>query len=197
MEKPPIAQTADTKQDRTLEVICKPQLIWHEDGGIGATMIFSQGDSEPNMPKRVNSHGDLKLTGLPANAKYTNNVDITIKLDTSMMTDKNGNPVVGRWATAAEGPVINGAATGFCWFCTVHNVDSRDYDPAPIDVPGMSTHLINNVEVMIDDNTTDAAPDYAYCLGLVLPDYNNYYITLDPMLGSKGVSRVNPTMLRS
>ena len=194
-----LSQTQETDLDRTIEVKCTPTLIWREDGGIGASFEFEQTGQSPDnndMKNRVKKDGDLKLTKLKDANGFTDNVDITFTLDTSKMVDKQGNPVAGRWATATEysgtGPV-----TGFLWFCEVQDVERREYDTTPITVEGMTAARLSDMKVQIDDNTDDKAPDYAYCLGLVLPDRGNYYITLDPMVGSKGTSRVNPMMLRS
>lgn len=188
----------DDLKDRTIHVKVTPTLVWRADGGIGATVVFKQTGQEPdhsNMKNRVASDGDLKLSGLTARKNYNDNVDITFTLDTSEMVDKDGNSVDGRWATATEysgtGPV-----TGYLWFCAVQNVARRQYDTTPIDIDGMSAVRVSDTEVQIDDDTADSAPDYAYCLGLVLPAYNDYYITLDPMLGSKGTSGVNNFMLK-
>lgn len=187
-----------TLQDRTIAMTCTPTLIWRGDGGIGASVVFSQTGQNPDnndMKNRVKRDGDIKLTGLKDENGFTDNVDITITLDTSQMKDQGQEPVAGRWATASEysgtGPV-----TGGLWFCAVQNVQRREYDTAPITVPGMEAKRLSDSQVQIDDNTADSAPDYAYCLGLVLPGYNNYYITLDPMLGSKGASGVNAFMLK-
>lgn len=180
------------KDDRALEAIVTPTLIWRADGGIGASVAYAQGTSNPNMPNRVRPNGDLKMTGLQENAKFTDNVDVTFSLDTSKMVDQSGNPVPGRWATATEysgqGPV-----TGFAWLCNIPDHSKPAYDPTPISVPGMTTVRVSDTQVMIDDNTDDAAPDYGYCLGLVLdrPGLAPYYITLDPRIGSKGSSGIN------
>ncbi|WP_341712783.1 hypothetical protein [Erythrobacter sp.] len=201
MEQQTLSQTTgpqDTKKDRTIAVTCTPTLIWNSDGSIGASATFTQTGQTPdhsNMKNRVASDGDLKLSGLKAKDGYNDNVDITFTLDTSQMVDKNGNSVAGRWATATEysgtGPV-----TGYLWFCQVQNVSKREYNTTPITITGMSAVRGGDTQVTIDDDTDDTAPDYAYCLGLVLPDNGDYYITLDPMLGSKGTSGVNEFMLR-
>jgi hypothetical protein len=183
-------QTTDGQVDRTLAVTCRPLLIWHGTNppNIGATAVYTQAGSNPNMPNRVSTNGDLKLDHLPSNANFNDNVDVTITLDTSGLVDPNGNPVQGRWAFANEGPLMLGSPTGFCWFCTVTNSGSRQYDPTPITISDMSTSRLSDTQVLIDDDTVNSDPDYAFCLGLVLPQYNNYYITLDPIIGSKGKS---------
>ncbi|WP_324827064.1 hypothetical protein [Qipengyuania zhejiangensis] len=185
--------------DRSIEVTVTPTLNYPASGQYGATVEYTQTGQDPdtgNMKNRVKKNGDLKLTNLQDADGYTDNVDITFTLDSSKMVDEHGNAVTGRWATKTEysgtGPV-----TGFLWFCTVTDAEKREYDTAPIDVPGMTAVRLSDQQVQIDDNTDDSAPDYGYCLGLVLSSKNGYYITLDPMLGSKGTSGVNEFMLKA
>lgn len=191
-------ETEQGDKDRTIAVTVTPTLNYPKPGQFGATIEYDQTGQDPdngNMKNRVKKNGDLKLTNLQDEDGYTDNVDITFTLDTSKMVDQQGNPVQGRWATATEysgtGPV-----TGFLWFCRVIDASKREYDETPIQITGMTAERLSDMEVKIDDNTDDAAPDYGYCLGLVLSSEGNYYITLDPMLGSKGNTTVPPMMLR-
>lgn len=191
-------ETQQGDKDRTIEVTVTPTLKFDGKGGITAKIKYEQTGQDPNnenMENRVKNNGDLKLTGLDSESGYTDNVDITFTLDTSEMEDPNKNPVEGRWAYATEysgkGPV-----TGFLWFCAVIDAEKREYDLTPINIPGMTAARLDDTQVQIDDNTPATAPDYGYCLGLVLPAYDNYYLTLDPMLGSKGNTTIPPMMLR-
>lgn len=184
----------DAKPDRTLVVICTPRLVWtswNRPYSIGATFTcnYSAFGSNPPMPNSVLPNGDLVLDRLPDPRDFNNNVDVTINLDTTQLFDHTGqNPVRGRWATSTEysgtGPV-----TGFGWFCAVQNTPRRQYDTTPISVQGMSFIRLSDTQLMINDDTPNNGPDYAYCLGLVLPDYDNYYITLDPVIGGKGTTQ--------
>lgn len=190
---------AGTGTDRTIEITCTPTLIWYDDGSsIGATATYRQtGANPPSMNGRVTPNGNIRLDNMPAVPGYNDNVDITIVLDTSQMKDQGRLPVAGRWATGTEGPVYNGKNTGFCWFCAENTSLNPPYDPTqPITITNMSAHLDSDGNVVVNDDTPDSAPDYGYCLGLVLPDNGNYFITLDPMLGSKGNSNVNAFMLK-
>ena len=175
---------AGTKSDRTIFMTCTPVLTYPSPGNYGATLTWTQTGGDPNsMIGRVDANGNIRLTNMPNNANYNDNVDITIDLDTSQLVDENGNTVTGRFATATEysgtGPV-----TGYAWFC---GIDANgNYDPdAPITVDGMSVTREGDTEILINDDTADDAPNYAFCLGLVLSSKNNYYITLDPIISTK------------
>jgi hypothetical protein len=196
-------QTLDaiTKPDRTLVISCKPTLIWTSATppysiGASATYTYVSTGSNPDMTGRVHADGDIILHPLPQPQDFTNNVDITMMLDATGLVDPAGNAVRGRWALSTEysgtGPV-----TGFAWFCAVQNVSRGQYDKTPIDVDGMSVARIGDTQILIDDNTPgNSSNDYAYCLGLVLPDYGNYYITLDPIVTGKGGGGNPPMMLK-
>jgi hypothetical protein len=175
---------AGTKSDRTIIMTCTPVLTYPSPGNFGATVTFTQSGGDPNgMNGRVDANGNIRLTNMPSNANYNHNVDITIELDTSQLVDQNGNSVVGRWALATESSGT-GPGTGFCWFCGV-NADGSYNASLPITIDGMTTSRTGDTEVLINDDTADDGPSYAYCLGLVLPDFNNYYITLDPRITTK------------
>lgn len=183
----------DAKPDRTLMVLCRPRLVWNSWNrpySINApfTCNYSALGSYPQMPpSTVQPNGDLVLDKLPDSKDFNNNIDVTIGLDPSQLFDHTGkNPVRARWATSTEysgtGPV-----TGFGWFCAVQNAPRRQYDTTPISVQGMGFLRLSDNQLMINDDTNNNGPSYAYCLGLVLPDYDNYYITLDPVIGGKGI----------
>ena len=180
------AMTTETDTlDRQITMTCTPMLIWYDDGSIGATVTFTQTGGVPAaMNGRVDSHGAIDLTNMPTDDAYNDNIDVTINLDTSQMFDRDHqNAVAGRWATAeeysGEGPV-----TGFCWFCGT-DANGNYSSAVPILIPGMVTERLNDTAVLINDDTPDAGPAYAYCLGLVLPNNNGYYITIDPRITSK------------
>ena len=182
--------------DRTIEVTVTPTLNYPAPGQYGATVEYTQTGQDPdtgNMKNRVKKNGDVKLTNLQDVDRYTDNIDIVFTLDTSKLVDENGDKVEGRWATASEysgeGPV-----TGFLWYCTLKDATKREYDLTPISVPGMTAARLSDTQVQIDDNTPATAPDYAYCLGLVLSSKGGYYITLDPMIGGKGSTTIPPMM---
>lgn len=178
--------------DRTLAITATPRLTYPGPNQFGATMSYEQTGSDPNMPPVVDKKtGDITLKKMPSNNNYTDNVDITITLDTSQLVDQNGNPVQGRWAHENEysgtGPV-----TGFCWFCATPTPGCQK-DATPITVPGMATVRNSDTVVVIDDNTADGDTIYTFCLGLVLPEHGIYYITIDPKIVGKGIGaeRVN------
>lgn len=178
--------TETTTADRTISMTCTPVLVWYDDGSIGANVTFSQTGGVPSaMAGRVDSHGAINLADMPVDAAYNDNIDVTINLDTSQMFDQDRNAVAGRWATAeeysGEGPV-----TGFCWFCGT-DANGNYSSAIPVTIDGMTTSRLSDTAVLINDDTPDAGPAYAYCLGLVLvrPNQNNYYITIDPRITSK------------
>jgi hypothetical protein len=177
---------ADTGlNDRQIAMICKPVLVWHSATNIGATYTFIQIIGMPAaMNGRVGSDGSIDLTNMPADPAYNDNIDVTIMLDTSLMVTQDGTQAVaGRWAQAGEysgtGPV-----TGFGWFCGT-DANGNYSASVPITVPNMAFNRLGDNELMINDDTPDNAPGYAYAMGLVLPDYSDYYITLDPRITSK------------
>jgi len=170
--------------DRQITMTCTPVLVWNTDGSIGATFTFSQSNGVPDaMNGRVGSDGSINLTAMPQDNNYNDNIDITIMLDTSRMVDQSGNPVAGRWAYSNEwsgtGPV-----TGFGWFCGTDG-NGNYAASVPIAIPGMQFQRNSDNELVIDDDTPDNAPGYAYAMGLVLPNNGNYYITLDPRITTK------------
>ena len=199
----------DTKKDRKLTIQCTPTLIWNGTNppNIGATMAFAESDSDPNMPNAVNSAtGDINIMHMPANAKYTDNIDITLVLDPSNLKDANGNPLTGnpvaRWAHSDEGPTYTAAGgktkhLGYCWFCEITNLQKRQYNfSPPIDIAKVSISRPDHLNVLIDDNTAVGSPAIAFCMAFVLPGYNNYYISFDPLISSKSGGGDPPFMLK-
>jgi hypothetical protein len=187
---------AGTKSDRTIIMTCTPVLTYPSPGNYSATLTWTQTGGDPNsMNGRVDANGNIRLTNMPNNANYNDNVDITINLDTSRLVDENGNPVTGRFATSTEysgtGPV-----TGYAWFCGIDANGNYNLD-APITIDGMSATRESDTQVLINDDTADNGPSYAFCLGLVLTSLSNspYYITLDPTITTKS-TRTTSFMLK-
>jgi hypothetical protein len=178
--------------DRTFNLIVTPTLIWHDANNIGATIAYSQGASTPQMPPVVNpGNGKIDLRTLPANANYTDRVLINISLDQSQLKDINGNPLPGggRWAYDNEGTA---PSLGGCFFCAVYQLGGP-VNTTPIQVPNMNAGRTDSTPgstVFIyynPDMTRRNQPiTLQFCLGLVLPNYSNYYITIDPQVIGKG-----------
>lgn len=199
MEQQTYTQTSNVqgdKPDRTMTITVTPTLVWKKSTppyNIEATRTFSLTASQPDMTGRVHADGDIILNPLPSPQSYSGRVDITFVLDTSQMKDASGiNPVQGRWALATEysgtGPV-----TGFCWFCNVTNVSQGQYDTTPINVPNMTPSRTSDTQIFVDDDTPGSSnTPYGYCLGLVLPQYGNYYMTIDPIVTGKSGGGGNP-----
>ncbi|WP_285709094.1 hypothetical protein [Erythrobacter oryzae] len=178
--------TTDTDtMDRQITMLCTPTLVWNADGSIGATIAFTQTNGVPAaMNGRIGSDGSIDLTAMPNDPAYNDNIDITIMLDTSRMVTQDGSqPVAGRWALPDEfsgsGPV-----TGYGWFCGT-DANGNYSASVPITIPDMSFVRVSDTELVIDDDTPDNAPAYAYAMGLVLPGYSNYYMTIDPRITTK------------
>lgn len=198
-------QTTDsptpTKKDRKLKVICKPTLIWLDTDpnhlNIQATAEFTQDDgvgiTDPPMAGVVSPLGKIDISKMPKDNKYSDNIDVTFLLDTSLMKNADGTALTGgaRWACTDEGdyPLPGGGSikVGFGWFCNPNPNAPSGYDPVPpITIPNMTFSRKNDNVLEIDDNTTVGTPQYGYCIAFVLPGYGNYYISIDPLLTTKG-----------
>src|SRR3546814_6964932 len=112
------------------------------------------------MPGAVNSTtGDIDISNMPKNTKYTDNIDITLLLDTSNLKDANGNPLTGnpvaRWAHSDEGPTYTDAKgktqhLGYCWLCQITDLQKRQYNISPpIDIAKMSISRPDHLNVQI------------------------------------------------
>ncbi len=195
MEQQTYTQTGNVqgdKPDRTMTITVTPTLVWYSSTppyNIQATRTFSLTSSTPDMTGRVHADGDIILHPLPSPQDYSGRVDITFVLDTSQLKDPNGNPVQGRWAQSGEG-------NGYCWFCNVTNVSQGQYDTTPITVPNMTPSRTSDTQVFVDDDTPgSSSTPYGYCLGLVLPGYSNYFMTIDPIVTGKSGSQNPPTFM--
>jgi hypothetical protein len=182
--------------DRTLSLTATPTLIWHGADNIGANMTYTQTGSVPSMPNVVNNHtGMIDLSRLPANADYTDNVDITITLDASGLRDPQGNPVRAQWANVGDPQTTGGNWNGvppmtpWAWFCANPPPNASTYVTTPVLIPNMVSIRNSDTVVSIDDNTPINSGSYIFCLGLVLlrPNGARYFITIDPVIGGKGV----------
>lgn len=176
-----------TTTDRTLSITCTPTLIWNSSSppyNIGATIVYAQTGSNPNMPNVVDRQtGDINLRNMPNNANFTDNIDIYLTLDTSQLKTPNGAPVTGRWAMAGEG---SQPGMGAAWFINIPQ-PGGPINYTPIAVPtGMTIDRQSDTLVVIDDNTPDGSPTYAFCTAIVLPDYGNYFISFEPLISTKG-----------
>jgi hypothetical protein len=175
--------------DRSFAVTVTPTLIWNGPNNIMASLVYTQTGSNPHMPPVVNpGTGAINLVSMPNNNNFTNKMLITFTLDTSNLRDQNGNllpPGSGRWAYDNE-------YTGGCWFCAVYQLGGP-VSTAPITVPNMRAGRTDQtpgstVYVYYDPTNTPRGTPIAlqYCLGLVLPPFNNYYITIDPTISGTG-----------
>lgn len=181
------ASDVGTTNNRSIVLTCRPKLRFNQvipTLNIDAPdILFEQTIGHPSgMNGRVDDHGDINLTNMPLDPAYNDNVDITINLDTSNLYEPTGKRVAGRWAFAEESS--GQGETGFAWFCGIDD-QGKYTTKKSIDVPGMRIERLNDVQLRIYDDTPDTASTYAYAIALVLPGYNNYYITIDPRITSK------------
>nr|WP_298897150.1 hypothetical protein [uncultured Altererythrobacter sp.] len=201
------AQDSGTKKNRKLKIKCAPTLEWISSTkpyDIGATMAFDEDDkdTEPSMPGVVSTDGDIDISDLPANDDYNDNIDITFKLETGGILGPDGKKIKGkvRWAYATEGAYTyegESGDTGYGWFCKLNDNPPPAYDKLPPQtIEGMSFVRNGDGSIEIKDDTPDGTPGFGYCVGFVLEDYDNYYISIDPRVSSKGVLNAN-FMLKS
>ncbi len=202
-------QTTDTptptQKDRKIQINCKPTLIWLNTDpnhlNIQATIEFTQDDgvgvTYPPMPSAISPLGKIDISKMPKDDKYTDNIDITFKLDDSNMKNADGTKLTGkaRWANDGEGsyPLPGGGSVpvGFGWFCAPNPAAPSGYDPVPpIAIPDMTFTRVNDNILEIDDNTILGTPEYGYCIAFVLEGYGNYYISYDPLITTKGTRQV-------
>lgn len=170
-----------TDKDRTLTITASPTLTWDGSVPTKATMSYSQGASDPNMPGVVNpANGRINLRALPPASGYTTNVDITIMLDTTTAKDPNGNPIAVRWALAGEG---NGAI----WFCATPQ-PGKQKDTTPISVDLMTLTRTSDTQLDIDDNQALGGSDYTFCMGLTVPSISTTPLLIDPIVTGKGTN---------
>lgn len=208
MESQTFNQTQDTKKDRTMTITCTPTLIWYgtNPNNIGATIAFTETASDPDMPGAVGAQGNLNLSALPKKSKYNDNVDITFVLDPSQLKYADGTPITGnnilRWANANEGPTYvdgngNTQHLGYAWFCHINSLVPLNYTTSPpIAVSDMSWVRSSDTQLILDDDTPLGSPVYAFMLAFVLPEFSNYYISVDPLIGTKN-TRSDSFMLQS
>lgn len=120
----------------------------------------------PSGTYLTDTSGDIDFTSMPFDpTQYNENVDITFTLIPTV-TDMHGNPVTCRWAT----PV-----TRACAITPANNEMSVSY------IGDGSTGLL------LDDNDNDNNT-YTYKLGVMLPDFSDYFISLDPQIVNRGSS---------
>ena len=174
------------KPARSISVTATPTLVWNADGTVDATVEYEETASDPPMPGVVDRHtGDINLRKMPSNANYNFVVALHITLDTSKMVDPQGNPVAGRFAQWSEAPM---AGAGPVWLCKAPG-PGEARDTTPIYVLMMILIRTSDTLVTISDAVANDGPDYEFCLGLVLPDHGNRFITIDPRITSKGVGQ--------
>jgi hypothetical protein len=129
----------------------------------GAQVAYIEIASNPSSPGLVDFRtGNIDLTHLVQDpSKFASNVDITFTL-VPFMFDKNGNPVQAQWATPINRAIV-----------------------ITPESPEMTASYVDPMKILLDDND-DNSNRYQYKLAFVLPAYDNYFISLDPVIVNKG-----------
>lgn len=194
-------QAKDSLKDRSITITVSPVLKWVdrnepiiETSSIG----FAVTASDPQGTATVDTSGSVNISQMPAASGYDENIDITLLLDTSNMRDADGNLLTGnntpRWAKSDEGtPYTDGKGktqhSGYGWFCQITDIGPPLQYQAlpPIDIDKMAFKRRDDLNLVIEDKSDDGSPPYAFKFGFVLPGtYKNYFISIDPVISSKG-----------
>ncbi len=143
----------------------------------GATVTYIATHSVPSMPGLVDFRtGNINLDAISMASRndpnYLMDIDITFTLR-PFMFDMNGNPVRAIFATPTPK-----------YGCLLLN-------PGGNKPNAMSASAINTVKILVDnDNAQENRPTaertYSYGLGMSLPDYGPYFISLDPSVLKSG-----------
>lgn len=195
------SQAQDSKKDRSVTVVVTPTLVWHSTNppNVTATIEYSVSSSDPTGTAVVDPNtGWINISHMPPNSGYTDNIDMTLQLDTSKMKDASGNLLTGdatpRWAKSGEGQTYtdsNGKTQhlGYGWFCNITSLGpplKYDISP-PISIDKMSFKRPHDLKLEIDDKTPDDSPAYAFMMAFVLPATDKYWISIDPLISGKNV----------
>jgi len=153
--------------DRTLDLNVYVVGQQFPTGEFQAQPAYIQMGSNPSSPGLVGNFrsGNIDLRSLAPSQKYSMNVDITFTL-VPFIFDQSGRPVRACWAT----PITTGIAI---------TPSSPEMTPSYV---GDSS---NPMKILLDDNDDDGN-QCTYKLGINLPDYNDYFIGLDPVIVNKG-----------
>jgi hypothetical protein len=148
-------------------------------GGFGASVTYvathAVPPQVPNAPSLVDFRtGNINLASLVPDPNYLMDIDITFTLR-PFMFDMNGNPVRAIFATPTPK-----------YGCLLIN-------PQGNPPQHMRATALSQVKIMVDNdnvhrNQPTAQRTYSYGLGVFLPDYGNYFISLDPSVLKSGPS---------
>lgn len=200
MESPPPPQPKAGLKKRKLKIKCTPTLDWQNDDCVSATMEFdyTANGSEPGMPNSIKKGPGGKVTidvlKMPFGTAYSNDLEISMKLETNDLKDKDGNKFTGtaRWAYADEGPYTYGGQPGdlgYLWFCQANPAQPLGYDKLPpISIPGVSRSRKSDKVIEIEDDRPVGGAEYGFCVGLMVEyDGEKCFIEIDPMVSGKGI----------
>jgi len=195
------AQDSGTKKNRKLKIKCTPTLNWISSTppyNIGASMAFEEDSdgTEPAMSGVISpgANGEIviDISEMPNDDKYNDNLDITLKLVTKDMKNADGTKLTGdaRWALETEGhETYNGQdyTLGYLWFCTADASSPTGYNRMPpASIANVTRARDDDKDIEIHDDTPDGAASFGFCVGFVLEGYGDYYISIDPMISTKG-----------
>lgn len=189
----------DTKRNRSITIEVAPEVLWFAVAppiAKATTVSFKLVASDPPGNATVNeTTGQIDISHLPDAPGYSDNIDITLMLDTAKMRDLDGQPFAEghrpRWAKDGEGLLCmdsNGRyrRTGSGWFCLTSEVSgSVGYMPVtPTEIDKMTFERKDDTTLVIKDDTEDHSPPYAFMVGITLPD-THLYVPIDPVITSK------------
>ena len=151
--------------DRTLALNVYVIGQQYKNSEFGATAAYIQTSANPPIVDMVNFwNGNIDFSGQPVDPNLTSDVDITFTL-IPLMFDMNGSPVHCVWATPIDKAIA--------------------ITPVSND---MKARMLNPMQIFLDDNDK-VANTYTYKLGVMLPAYNNYFISLDPQIVNTGLGQ--------
>ncbi len=204
--------SANALKDRKATIAVIPVLQWNSLNPLNITtssIEFIVTSCEPDNTITVDPNtGAIDISAMASDKQYSENIDITLVLNSAHMTDPNGNLLTGdqtpRWAKKDEGPTYIDAKgggsgvlkhLGYGWFCNIISLGPPlEYHASPpVEIDKMKFKRKSDTELEIADNTDDGSPPYAYMMAFVLPNQSSgdYYISIDPALSRKGLGGSN------
>ena len=157
--------------NRSLNITVNFTGVQANDGSYGGTVTYTQTQSSPPMNGLVDVNGNVDLDKMPGNSQYNWAIGMNFTLNASV-TDRGGNNVLCIWAnTLAQACAITGPGGGTANGMTVSQSSSTQ----------LSIANANN-----DQHKSKADRTYTYKLGVMLPNVNNYFISLDPQIINSG-----------
>ena len=162
-------------RDRTLAITCTFSGFYRpSDGGYGGTMSYAITGSDPDMGNIVAPTGEIDIDNAPAfdPSVYNATVDITFTL-AGGCTLQNGTVVPVQWAPQLSGD--EGAMV-------LMDVDGNGNPTTPASSSDVEAKWVTGNPAQIEVDDKNESKNYYFRPGIVVPDLNNYYISVDPPL---------------